>query len=161
MVETLVKAAKTSAAWYERFPEHMKLAPLDFGYSYITRSGRIDDSQLRAMSPLFMERYDAHSSILKIAIVRNTPMINRIGHAIVDHVPNDAAGAQEIGFNIPERYNASEILFGNLQAGRADKVAIYAWKATPAMANYASKPQGLETRLNRWDLLRATVSFSF
>jgi 2-polyprenyl-6-methoxyphenol hydroxylase-like FAD-dependent oxidoreductase len=62
VVEKLVKAAKTSAAWYERFTEHMKLTPLDFGYSYITRSGRIDDSQLRVTSPLFMERYDAHSS---------------------------------------------------------------------------------------------------
>jgi 2-polyprenyl-6-methoxyphenol hydroxylase-like FAD-dependent oxidoreductase len=62
VVETLVRAAKTSASWYERFPEHMQLAPLDFAYSYITRSGRIDDSQLRAMSPRFMERYDANSS---------------------------------------------------------------------------------------------------
>nr|WP_284260540.1 benzoate-CoA ligase family protein [Bradyrhizobium iriomotense] len=47
-------------------------------------------------------------------------------HAIVDHVPDDAPGALEIGFEIPERYNASEILFDNLRAGRADKVAIYA-----------------------------------
>jgi 2-polyprenyl-6-methoxyphenol hydroxylase-like FAD-dependent oxidoreductase len=62
VVQKLVKAAKTSAAWYERFAEHMKLAPLNFGYSYITRSGRIDDGQLRAMSPRFMERYDAKSS---------------------------------------------------------------------------------------------------
>jgi 2-polyprenyl-6-methoxyphenol hydroxylase-like FAD-dependent oxidoreductase len=61
VVEKLVKAAKTSASWYERFAEHMKLAPLDFGYSYITRSGRIDDSQLRATSPRFMERYDGNS----------------------------------------------------------------------------------------------------
>jgi 2-polyprenyl-6-methoxyphenol hydroxylase-like FAD-dependent oxidoreductase len=65
VVETLVKAAKTSASWYEHFPEHMKLAPLDFGYSYITRSGRIDDDQLRTMSPRFMERYAAHSSTLR------------------------------------------------------------------------------------------------
>jgi len=65
VVETLVNAAKTSASWYEHFPEHMKLAPLDFGYSYITRSGRIDDDQLRTMSPRFMERYDAHSSTLR------------------------------------------------------------------------------------------------
>ena len=67
VVETLVRAAKTSASWYQHFPEHMKLAPLDFGYNYITRSGRIDDSQLRAMSPRFMERYDAHSSNLNNA----------------------------------------------------------------------------------------------
>jgi hypothetical protein len=43
----------------------MQLEPLDFAYSYITRSGRIDDSQLRAMSPRFMERYDANPSNLK------------------------------------------------------------------------------------------------
>ncbi|MCP3460186.1 FAD-dependent monooxygenase [Bradyrhizobium sp. CCGUVB23] len=63
VVEKLVKAARTSAAWYERFAEHMKLKPLDFGYSYITRSGRIDDNQLRAMSPRFMARYDASSLV--------------------------------------------------------------------------------------------------
>jgi len=43
----------------------MKLTPVDFGYSYITRSGRVDDDQLRAMSPRFMERYDARSSTLR------------------------------------------------------------------------------------------------
>jgi len=44
---------------------------------------------------------------------------------IVDHVPGNAPGAQEIGFEIAEHYNASEILFANLVAGRADKVAIF------------------------------------
>ena len=53
-------------------------------------------------------------------------MLNRIGDAIVDHLPSDAPGPQEIGFNIPARYNASEILFRNLEAGRTDKVAVYA-----------------------------------
>jgi hypothetical protein len=62
VVEKLVKAAKTSAGWYEHFPEHMSLAPLDFAYNYITRSGRISDDQLRAMSPRFMERYEARPS---------------------------------------------------------------------------------------------------
>jgi hypothetical protein len=37
----------------------MKLGLMDFAYSYITRSGRIDDARLRAMSPLFMARYEA------------------------------------------------------------------------------------------------------
>jgi len=32
---------------------------MDFGYSYITRSGRIDDARLKAMSPQFMARYEA------------------------------------------------------------------------------------------------------
>ena len=60
IVEKLVHASRTSAAWYERFPEHMRLAPLDFAYSYITRSGRVDDDRLRETSPAFMARYDAH-----------------------------------------------------------------------------------------------------
>jgi 2-polyprenyl-6-methoxyphenol hydroxylase-like FAD-dependent oxidoreductase len=59
IVKKLVTAARTSADWYERFPEHMKLDLMDFAYSYITRSGRIDNRRLRAMSPLFMARYEA------------------------------------------------------------------------------------------------------
>ncbi len=59
IVQKLVKAARTSADWYEKFPEHMQLGLMDFAYSYITRSGRIDDSRLRAMSPAFMARYEA------------------------------------------------------------------------------------------------------
>jgi 2-polyprenyl-6-methoxyphenol hydroxylase-like FAD-dependent oxidoreductase len=59
IVKKLVTAARTSADWYEKFPEHMKLGLMDFAYSYITRSGRIDDARLRAMSPLFMARYEA------------------------------------------------------------------------------------------------------
>jgi 2-polyprenyl-6-methoxyphenol hydroxylase-like FAD-dependent oxidoreductase len=59
VVKKLVTAARTSADWYERFPEHMKLDLMDFAYSYITRSGRIDDARLRAMSPLFMAQYEA------------------------------------------------------------------------------------------------------
>jgi 2-polyprenyl-6-methoxyphenol hydroxylase-like FAD-dependent oxidoreductase len=59
IVKKLVTAARTSADWYEHFPEHMKLGLMDFGYGYITRSGRVDDSRLRAMSPAFMARYEA------------------------------------------------------------------------------------------------------
>ena len=59
IVKKLVTAARTSADWYEKFADHMKLDLLDFAYSYITRSGRIDDARLRAMSPLFMARYEA------------------------------------------------------------------------------------------------------
>jgi hypothetical protein len=35
----------------------MALAPLDLAMSYITRSDRIDEDRLRAMSPGFMARY--------------------------------------------------------------------------------------------------------
>jgi 2-polyprenyl-6-methoxyphenol hydroxylase-like FAD-dependent oxidoreductase len=58
IVKKLVTAARTSADWYENFPGHMKLDLMDFAYSYITRSGRIDDARLRAMSPQFMARYE-------------------------------------------------------------------------------------------------------
>jgi 2-polyprenyl-6-methoxyphenol hydroxylase-like FAD-dependent oxidoreductase len=59
VVKKLVAAAHASADWYERFPDHMKLGPMPFAHSYITRSGRIDDERLRKMAPAFMARYDA------------------------------------------------------------------------------------------------------
>ena len=59
IVKKLVTAARTSADWYENFGEHMKRDLMDFAYSYITRSGRIDNARLRAMSPQFMARYEA------------------------------------------------------------------------------------------------------
>ncbi len=65
IVKKLVTAARTSAGWYEKFPDHMKLGLMDFAYSYITRSGRIDDARLRAMSPAFMARYEASKSLLQ------------------------------------------------------------------------------------------------
>src|ERR1700687_2742468 len=48
IVKKLVTAARTSADWYEKFPEHMQTDLMDFAYSYITRSGRTDEARLRA-----------------------------------------------------------------------------------------------------------------
>src|SRR6202171_4505599 len=45
-------------------------------------------------------------------------------HEIADGVPSDSPGAREIGFTIPERYNASRILFDNLSCGRGDRLAL-------------------------------------
>lgn len=59
VLEKIVAASRTSARWYESFADHMKRAPLDFAMSYITRSGRIDDTRLREMSPRFMAQYEA------------------------------------------------------------------------------------------------------
>src|SRR5579871_4400237 len=50
VLEKLLRAADASAAWHERFPEHMALAPREFAMSYITRSGRVDLARLREMS---------------------------------------------------------------------------------------------------------------
>jgi benzoate-CoA ligase family protein len=43
---------------------------------------------------------------------------------IADKVPFDSPGALEIGFTVPERYNASRILFDNLSGGRGERLAI-------------------------------------
>jgi benzoate-CoA ligase family protein len=49
---------------------------------------------------------------------------SKAAHPIADCVPWDSAGAVEIGFDIPERYNASEILFENVARGRGDRPAV-------------------------------------
>src|ERR1700750_2899357 len=43
---------------------------------------------------------------------------------IADGVPRDCAGAREIGFVLPERYNASRILFDNLAKGFGERLAL-------------------------------------
>ena len=43
---------------------------------------------------------------------------------IADQVPPDNPGSREIGFTIPERYNASRILFDNLARGRGEHLAL-------------------------------------
>jgi acetyl-CoA synthetase len=46
-----------------------------------------------------------------------------MGSAMIDQVPADGEAAREIGFAVPERYNASRILFDNLPA-RHNKAAV-------------------------------------
>src|SRR4029453_3984614 len=43
---------------------------------------------------------------------------------ILDQVPLDCAGAREIGFAVPEQYNASRILFDNLARGNGARLAL-------------------------------------
>jgi 2-polyprenyl-6-methoxyphenol hydroxylase-like FAD-dependent oxidoreductase len=54
----LVAAANASADWYEHFAEHMKLPPMEFALSYITRTGRVDFERLRKSSPDFIAAYE-------------------------------------------------------------------------------------------------------
>ncbi len=58
ILEKLVAGANGSAAWYEHFAEHLRLKPVDFAMSYLTRSGRVDLERLRRLSPKFVERYE-------------------------------------------------------------------------------------------------------
>lgn len=59
IVQKIVNAATSSARWYEDFADHMKLSPIEFGYAYMTRSGRIDDDRLRKLAPNFMAQYES------------------------------------------------------------------------------------------------------
>ena len=58
IVDKLVAGADASAGWYENFAEYMRLKPLDFAMSYITRSSRVDIERLRKLSPRFAERFE-------------------------------------------------------------------------------------------------------
>jgi acetyl-CoA synthetase len=47
-----------------------------------------------------------------------------MAHEIADGVPRDNPGSREIGFQIPERYNASRVLFDNLAKDNGDRTAL-------------------------------------
>lgn len=47
-----------------------------------------------------------------------------MSNEIRDQVPADCAGASEIGFAVPESYNASRVLFDNLAKDRGNKLAL-------------------------------------
>jgi 2-polyprenyl-6-methoxyphenol hydroxylase-like FAD-dependent oxidoreductase len=66
-VERLFAAANASAEWYENFAAHMRMPLMEFAMSYITRSGRIGEEQLRNSSAAFMAQYDAHRGSTKRA----------------------------------------------------------------------------------------------
>lgn len=59
----IVDAANTSAEWYESFGEKMRLAPMDFAYDYMMRSGRMTDARLHAIAPRFADRYERHRAV--------------------------------------------------------------------------------------------------
>jgi 2-polyprenyl-6-methoxyphenol hydroxylase-like FAD-dependent oxidoreductase len=56
----IVDAANTSARWYDDFGARMELPPLEFAFSYLTRSGRISHERLRQISPAFMAAYETY-----------------------------------------------------------------------------------------------------
>ncbi|HXO70689.1 MAG TPA: benzoate-CoA ligase family protein [Bradyrhizobium sp.] len=58
---------------------------------------------------------------------------------IADKVPPDSPGALEIGFMIPEHYNASRILFDNLSSGRGERLAILGPAGTRSYADLCTE----------------------
>jgi benzoate-CoA ligase family protein len=97
IAKKIVDAANTSANWYETFGARMNKSPIDFGFDYITRSGRINMERLRKMAPDFMAQYDASQA-----------------PRIVDPVSDTSVGSIEIGFNRAECGNCSTLLWDNL-----------------------------------------------
>ena len=63
IVDKIIAAADASAEWYERFAEHMRLAPWDLAWSYIQRSGRVDVERLQQVSPRFVAGYRARAAV--------------------------------------------------------------------------------------------------
>lgn len=51
-------AASVSLRWYERMSEHMKLDPVEFAYSYMTRTGRVTHAEVRRRDPALAESYE-------------------------------------------------------------------------------------------------------
>lgn len=58
IVEALVNAANNSLTWYTDFGVRMMGNPYEFVFSYIKRSGRIDDDRVRLIAPTFMAEYE-------------------------------------------------------------------------------------------------------
>jgi benzoate-CoA ligase family protein len=108
IAKKIVDAANTSAEWYEHFADKMALAPMDFAFDYITRSGRVDMERLRQIAPEFAKSYEA----------------GRSGQVkIVDPVADDNPGAAEIGFRREAYPNCSTVLWDNLERN-PDKLAL-------------------------------------
>jgi benzoate-CoA ligase family protein len=58
---------------------------------------------------------------------------------IADQVPVECPGAREIGFSVPERYNASRILFDNLARDRGDRLALIGPAGTRSYAELCAE----------------------
>jgi len=51
-------AANVSLRWYEHMGEHMKLDPVEFAYSYMTRTGRVNHAEVRRRDPSLAGAYE-------------------------------------------------------------------------------------------------------
>jgi 2-polyprenyl-6-methoxyphenol hydroxylase-like FAD-dependent oxidoreductase len=60
-------AANASLRWYERMGERMKLAPVEFAYSYMTRTGRVDHAEVRRRDPALAGAYEKLHPEMKAA----------------------------------------------------------------------------------------------
>ena len=59
VIEDYQAAAQDSMTWFENAGQYMQLEPLALAYSLMTRSGRVDHSELRKRDPKFIAAYEA------------------------------------------------------------------------------------------------------
>jgi anthraniloyl-CoA monooxygenase len=59
IIEEYQAAALDSMRWFENAREYMHLPALELAYTIMTRSGRVDDDELRKRDPTFMEKYES------------------------------------------------------------------------------------------------------
>ena len=76
----------------------------------------------------------------------------------VDRVPHDAPGSREIGFSVPQQYNASAILFDNVDGVRAIAAPSLGRQAPAPMLNSPPMLVPSAPGFCRWGLIAATVS---
>ena len=57
-MKTIWDAANTSLRWYEEMDGLIKLDPVDFAYSYMTRTGRVDHAEVRRRDPALADAYE-------------------------------------------------------------------------------------------------------
>ncbi|MBL8288642.1 MAG: FAD-dependent monooxygenase [Rubrivivax sp.] len=59
-VRKICDAANASLRWYEQMDERVSaLDPLEFAYSYMTRTGRVDHAEVRRLDPALAAAYEA------------------------------------------------------------------------------------------------------
>jgi len=58
VIEGYQAAAYESMLWFENAREYVGLAPIDLTYKLMTRSGRVDERELRKRDPEFIASYD-------------------------------------------------------------------------------------------------------
>ncbi len=71
-VESTQRAARTSLAWFEQTERYMKLDPLQFAFSLLTRSLRVTHANLKVRDPALVERVDADFAA-KAGVPASTP----------------------------------------------------------------------------------------
>jgi len=64
-VHKICHAAHASLACYERMDSLIELPPIDFAYSYMTRTGCVSHNQMRRIDPQLTAAYEkAHPEVL-------------------------------------------------------------------------------------------------